>query len=95
MTGKYSFGDGSDSLRFIPIQDTLGAGEIELCANELAKLGFPHDFLAAPQVRDLIHGEIRTSTAAPAGLSATSDLAYPQSFWHAPAPNSWRSGRAV
>jgi aryl-alcohol dehydrogenase-like predicted oxidoreductase len=50
------------------IADTLGAGAVELSPEQLAKLdevsrielGFPHDFLAAPGVRDLVHGEIRT-----------------------------------
>jgi aryl-alcohol dehydrogenase-like predicted oxidoreductase len=123
LTGKYTRGDGSDSLRkksneqrgrtnerslaiarmvdevadeigcssaqvatawvsaqgyrFIPIvgarklsqiHDTLGAGTVELSPAQLAKLaevskislGFPHDFLAAGPVRDLVHGEIRT-----------------------------------
>lgn len=55
------------------IRDTLGAANVELGAEQLAKLdevskvklGFPHDFLAAATVRDLVHGEIRTRIDAP------------------------------
>ena len=50
------------------IHDSMGAATVELSDAQLARLaevsevplGFPHDFLAADQVRDLIHGEIRT-----------------------------------
>lgn len=50
------------------ILDTLGAGAVTLSSDHLAKLGaaskislgFPHDFLRSPAVRDLVHGEIRT-----------------------------------
>ena len=49
------------------IEDTLGATEVKLTAAHLkalhkvsrVELGFPHDFLRAGPVRDLIHGEIR------------------------------------
>ena len=50
------------------IQDSMGAAAVEFSDEQLARLaevskirlGFPHDFLAADQVRDLVHGEIRT-----------------------------------
>jgi aryl-alcohol dehydrogenase-like predicted oxidoreductase len=50
------------------IQDSLGAAAVELAPEHLARLaevsrirlGFPHDFLAADAVRDLVRGEIRT-----------------------------------
>jgi aryl-alcohol dehydrogenase-like predicted oxidoreductase len=50
------------------IHDTLGAGAVTLTADHLAKLdavsqislGFPHEFLQASVVRDLVYGEIRT-----------------------------------
>jgi aryl-alcohol dehydrogenase-like predicted oxidoreductase len=123
LTGKYTRGDGSDSLRrqsneqrgrtneraltiarmvdevadelgctsaqvasawvsaqgyrFIPIvgarkleqiHDTLGASDVSLTAEQLAKLdavsqislGFPHEFLRSSGVRDLVYGEVRT-----------------------------------
>ncbi|MFO7567195.1 MAG: aldo/keto reductase [Enhygromyxa sp.] len=55
------------------INDTLGAGAVTLSPDQLAKLdavskvslGFPHDFLASPPVRDLVHGENRTRIDAP------------------------------
>lgn len=72
----------AQGYRFIPIvgarklsqiQDTLGAGAVTLSSGHLAKLdaiskislGFPHDFLASPSVRDLVHGEIRTRIDGP------------------------------
>lgn len=50
------------------VVDTLGSASVELSEAQLAKLaevsqislGFPHDFLAAPPVRDLVYGEVRT-----------------------------------
>jgi len=123
LTGKYTRGDGSDSLRrqaneqrgrtsecaltiartvdaiadelgctsaqvatawvsaqgyrFIPIvgarkleqiHDTLGASNVSLSSEQLARLdevsqislGFPQDFLRSSGVRDLVYGEIRT-----------------------------------
>ena len=50
------------------LQDTLGASAVTLTAEHLAKLdavsqislGFPHDFLRAAVVQDLVYGEIRT-----------------------------------
>lgn len=56
------------SRKVAQIEDCIGAVTVELNAEQLAKLdevskislGFPHDFLAAPQVLDLVHGEIRT-----------------------------------
>ncbi len=72
----------AQGYRFIPIvgarklsqiQDTLGAATVELGADQLAKLdevskislGFPHDFLAAPGILDVVYGEIRTRIDGP------------------------------
>jgi aryl-alcohol dehydrogenase-like predicted oxidoreductase len=50
------------------IADTLGAAAVTLTAEQLAKLdavseislGFPHEFLRASVVQDLVYGEVRT-----------------------------------
>ncbi len=50
------------------VVDSLGAAEVRLSAEQLARLdevsrielGFPHDFLATSYVRDLVRGETRT-----------------------------------
>lgn len=50
------------------VLDSLGAAEVRLSAEQLARLdevsrielGFPHDFLATSYVRDLVRGETRT-----------------------------------
>ena len=50
------------------LEDTLAAVKVELSPAQLERLeevsrvslGFPHEFLAAPPVRDLVRGEIRT-----------------------------------
>ncbi|GMV13298.1 MAG: aldo/keto reductase [Myxococcales bacterium] len=67
----------AQGYRFLPIVgarkveqlvDSLGASEVSLSGEELARLdevsrielGFPHDFLATSYVRDLVRGETRT-----------------------------------
>ncbi|PRP90610.1 General stress protein 69 [Enhygromyxa salina] len=55
------------------IEDSLGAATVELGAEQLARLaeaskvrlGFPHDFLRADAVRDLVRGEVRTQIDEP------------------------------
>lgn len=64
----YGFVPIAGARKVSQIQDTLGAVDVKLDNAQLEKLnavskvslGFPHDFLAAPPVLDLVRGEIRS-----------------------------------
>ena len=68
MAQGYGFIPIVGARKVSQIQDTLGAAAVKLEDAQLKALdkvsrikpGFPHDFLQAPPVRDLIYGEIRS-----------------------------------